>query len=335
MKPRGKHSEETKRKIGNASRGRKHSDETKQKISKNRKGKTAGANHPLFGTTRPDSTRQKMRENHKGMTGRKHSPETRKKMSETAQGRTVSTETREKLRVFNTGKTHSSETKRKLSKMSKGRPNPNKGVPLSLDHRENISKSLTGEKNPNYCYYAHNNIPKYDLYVSQLEPYEACRKNSEDENILEVTCAYCGKWFIPTRSTVRNRVQGIAGHDTHRFYCSKECKVECPLYGRKSTYKGTKSRGSREVQPELRQLVFARDKHECQKCGSVKSLHCHHVDPVKTNPIESADIDVCITLCKSCHKWIHTQIKGCKYHELAACTAVWEMQTVFLKEVEL
>jgi hypothetical protein len=36
------------------------------------------------------------------------------------------------------------------------------------------------------------------------------------------------------------------------------------------------------------------------------------------NPIESADIDNCITLCKYCHEEVH-QIPGCEYHNLR-CT---------------
>jgi hypothetical protein len=53
-------------------------------------------------------------------------------------------------------------------------------------------------------------------------------------------------------------------------------------------------------------------------CGNKGTLHCHHIDPVINNPIESADVDVCITLCKSCHKEVHNK-PGCKYHELRKC----------------
>jgi hypothetical protein len=44
-------------------------------------------------------------------------------------------------------------------------------------------------------------------------------------------------------------------------------------------------------------------------------LHCHHIEGVEKNPIESADLDNTITLCKKCHKWAHTQ-EGCRYFEL-------------------
>jgi len=73
---------------------------------------------------------------------------------------------------------------------------------------------------------------------------------------------------------------------------------------------------SREVQPALRKLVLERDDWTCQKCDSQENgLHCHHIDPVINNPIESSDIDNCITLCKSCHKEIH-KLPNCQYTNL-------------------
>ena len=36
---------------------------------------------------------------------------------------------------------------------------------------------------------------------------------------------------------------------------------------------------------------------------------------VEQNPIESADEDLCITLCVECHKEVHRQ-KECNYHNM-------------------
>ncbi|MFW6002463.1 MAG: HNH endonuclease [archaeon] len=66
-------------------------------------------------------------------------------------------------------------------------------------------------------------------------------------------------------------------------------------------------------------MVFERDNYTCQKCLMTKndiSIHCHHIWPLNENPVESADIDTCITLCKDCHKRIHMKVAGCKYNEL-------------------
>jgi hypothetical protein len=173
--------------------------------------------------------------------------------------------------------------------------------------------------------YRTNNIPMYDTYASRLEPYgESCRRNPDDPNILEVKCTYCGKWFTPTRDKVRSRIKGINKDDIDKFYCSDYCKQECPLYGKKasSLIKYNKIVNNdiidnhRDVQSELRELTFIRDRYTCQKCGQVGGkLNCHHIDPVINNPIESADIDNCITLCVRCHKSAHKQ-KGCGYYEL-------------------
>ena len=69
---------------------------------------------------------------------------------------------------------------------------------------------------------------------------------------------------------------------------------------------GFKTDTSREVQPHLRKLVLERDDWTCQKCGNGdKELHCHHMTGIEINPIESADMDNCITFCVDCHHEVH------------------------------
>ena len=92
----------------------------------------------------------------------------------------------------------------------------------------------------------------------------------------------------------------------------KEHKVFLPFVQR------FKLATSREVQPELRKLVLKRDDYKCQKCLKgldEVQLHCHHIDPIINNPVESADIDNCVTLCKACHKEVH-KLPNCSYIEL-------------------
>jgi 5-methylcytosine-specific restriction enzyme A len=200
------------------------------------------------------------------------------------------------------GKQHSEKTKNKISKSKLG------------------CSGLSGNANPMWKggYYS-KKIPTYDGYVSRLEPYEQCKRNNDDPNVLEVKCTYCGKWYTPTIHSIVHRIyQGINYNDILRLYCSKSCKQECPLYRQQKQYKGNQGYYSREVQPQLRQMVFERDNCTCQKCGNIESLHCHHIDPVVNNPIESADINNCITLCKDCHKEVHQQ-SGCGYVELRKC----------------
>ena len=71
----------------------------------------------------------------------------------------------------------------------------------------------------------------------------------------------------------------------------------------------------REIQPELRQMVLKRDEYQCVKCGSDENLECHHIIPVSIEPLLSADMDNCITLCSECHKEVHKK-DGCRYCQL-------------------
>ena len=60
----------------------------------------------------------------------------------------------------------------------------------------------------------------------------------------------------------------------------------------------------------------------CKTCKIEKPLtefykiHCHHIIPYAKDPIQDCDLDNTITVCKECHKWIHTNIDGCKYWDI-------------------
>ena len=92
-----KHSEETRRKIGEGNRGKVVPKEVGRKISEAKKG-----------IPRSEETCQKIRE---ANLGRKHSEETRKKMSESRKGKSS----------WNKGIPHSEEYRKKMSDIMKGR----------------------------------------------------------------------------------------------------------------------------------------------------------------------------------------------------------------------
>lgn len=71
-------SEEHKRKIGAANKGRKASDELRNRLSEVHKGLQAGEKHPLYGKHHSESTRKLIRQ---ALKGRTLSEETRKKIS--------------------------------------------------------------------------------------------------------------------------------------------------------------------------------------------------------------------------------------------------------------
>jgi len=160
---------------------------------------------------------------------------------------------------------------------------------------------------------------KYSTYVCKIEYAETIKKDSD--GFLWVLCAYCGQWMRPTNKECCSRVDALMGivQGESRFYCTEYCKKACPTFNQTLFYKGQKvNRSSREVQPELRQLAMKRDSYRCQKCGvpgEHAQLHCHHIKPVSMEPIESADLDNVITLCKNCHILVHKN-PGCNYYDL-------------------
>lgn len=189
---------------------------------------------------------------------------------------------------------------------------------MSTENRKEyfIKKELNFRKKIRAMY--KEELPKFFLYAHKLT-IDDCPARLP-ENILWVKCAYCGSHFIPTIDQVRNRINVLNGTSLgeSRFYCSQGCRNACPIFNRKLYPAGFKKATSREVQAELRQMRLGIDNYQCQRCGKTikqAELHCHHITGIEINPIESADIDNTITLCISCHKWVHT-LKGCSYFDM-------------------
>lgn len=107
-------SEETKRKISEANKGKIISTETRKKIGEANKGRETY----WRGKTLPEEMKEKIR---KTLTGRKRP-----------------LELKEKLRQANLGKKLSEETKRKMSEAHKGKL---VGIKLSKEHKEKLSQS--------------------------------------------------------------------------------------------------------------------------------------------------------------------------------------------------
>jgi len=162
-------------------------------------------------------------------------------------------------------------------------------------------------------------IPLYDTYAHQIDWCEEVRRDPDNTDHLQVRCTEsgCRKWFTPTIKQVCHRIDFLNGRSTSegRFYCSDECKQICSIYRRVKYPKGFKHNYSREVQSELRELVLKRDNYECQRCGSRENLQAHHYESIYSNPVMSADLDNCVTLCKNCHKLAHKD-DGCRLVDL-------------------
>jgi len=201
----------------------------------------------------------------------------------------------------------------------------------SDEYRRLLSEKRKGSNNGSYNGgYFKNGKAYYDTYAPQISWCEEVRRDPSDPNILNVRCKYCGKWYAPSPECVNNRIGSLNGYQTadNHFYCSYGCKKACPIFGKsaETLMKEDAIRAgrmewlelNREVQPELRRVVMERDGYQCTKCGSTEELHCHHILPVATDPLVSADIDNCIILCKSCHMEVHRK-DGCRYGDLRMC----------------
>lgn len=157
----------------------------------------------------------------------------------------------------------------------------------------------------------------YDAYFDKISFAEKIRRAKDDERILEAACAYCGRWFKPTGDQLEKRVKALKGFSggVSKLYCSYGCKKVCPIYKQVKYPKGFRRNTSREVVPELRQIVFKRDNWSCQICELSENLHCHHISGYTQNKILANDPDNCITLCKTCHNEVH-KLPGCGYQDL-------------------
>lgn len=283
-----------------------------------------GDKNPMYGKEFSEEHKRKISESSKG---RIKSEETRKKLSNAHKGKIFTEEHKRNISKAKKGKKFSEKIKKEMSKRFKGKNNPmwgKKRPDVTGDknpmRRPEVIKKMSGKNNP--LWKGGGEYAPFDTYAHQIDYAEEVRNNNKK---LEVKCTYCGKWFIPKVDNVISRIKALNGkmNGEARLYCSDSCKTECPIY-RKIKYSAEENNTkqySREVQPELRQLVFERDRYGCQKCSSTKSLHCHHKEGIRWNPLESADIDICITLCKNCHIEVHKK-DGCGYYEMQCREAV-------------
>lgn len=228
-------------------------------------------------------------------------------------------------------KIYSKKNKIKVSHYNKKYYDDNKSLILEKtriykkNNREKLRESQAKYNDDNReCIYTKNRArsrvsAKYESYKDKLTVDEAPRL-AEDGVSLEVKCRYCGKYFIPTNRQISRRVNVLNDkmYGTCSLYCSSSCKSLCPIYGRHKYPKGFKHTTAREVNPIIRQMCFEEDNWECQICGKSgknTSLHCHHILGYAKHPQLGNDIDNVITLCKECHKKVHSNI-GCRYVDL-------------------
>lgn len=153
---------------------------------------------------------------------------------------------------------------------------------------------------------------------------ESVRRKAVKSKV-EFECKYCGKKEMLPQSIV-NRRGG-------KKYCSLECRRKS-MWGKNSSNYGNTQGISKEKNPnwkggiskhrkgrmmiaeqaKWRRLVYRRDNHICRRCGYDKGkiLNAHHIATWANYPGKRFDISNGLTLCKTCHDWVHSDenIKG-------------------------
>ena len=113
-----------------------------------------------------------------------------------------------------------------------------------------------------------------------------------------------GGWFTPTLIQIQERIRQIEhvdGNDGCYFYCSDECKNQCPLFNTHSDpYKNKEVYYTSVEYQTFRKFVLERDNYICQFCGG-KATDVHHERPQKLEPFFSLDPDFAWSCCKECH----------------------------------
>jgi len=193
------------------------------------------------------------------------------------------------------GKTHSLETRKKLSKITSNK----------TGHRSSAWKGGVTKKN----------IPLYDTFAKQIDWLDDVRLIEKyGLRLMEVVCTKCGKWFIPTATSVHDRLKYVKAQVSHenRFYCSSSCKKSCSIHNQKLWPKDKKPRKNQEFKEfsaadlkVWRIEVLKRANYKCEYCGKHAGT-AHHIKPKKLEPFFALDPENGIACCKKCHnKYSH------------------------------
>jgi len=307
---------------------KKHSVKTRNKMSKKipwNKGTTGLQKAWNKGINLSKDHCKKLKESHLGQIpwnkGRKHSDETKEKISESLKGKST----------WNKGRKHSDETKEKMSLAHKGKDPWNKGLTniysestikkmrdstLGFKHtnetKEKMRISHKKPKNLLSVKYIHDNYPLFskveDISTNKNGYIQVHCKNHNCPNSKEQ-----GGWFTPKHWQFYDRMQALEhlkGNGSHYFYCSEECKEECPLYGKtvnqlikedqiRAGYIEDPWYSSSEYQI-WRKYIFELDDGLCVYCGQ-PATSAHHILPQKTHPNLSLDTENGISVCEKCH----------------------------------
>jgi YHS domain-containing protein len=112
-----------------------------------------------------------------------------------------------------------------------------------------------------------------------------------------INCINCGK----EKYKYPRDLKRVSGKE---YFCSMACKTE--FMKRNASPK----RNNKEEEKKWKRLVFKRDNYTCSLCFTRggKSLNAHHLEKWSEYPEKRFDLRNGITLCKSCHLFIHSKL---------------------------
>jgi len=264
------------------------------KISNQNKGNTPW-NKNLSGCF-TDETIEKMRESH---LGKKDSKETKEKKRDSATKRKHTMEAKNKIRQARKGFGLKKKTKDKISKKIKKLWDNNDSVFNSDEWKQKnkqINKRTIKKIQNRYSLFSKVEEMRYKPGEKKIQVH--C-KNHKCPNSKEKS-----GWFTPKGRQIEQRIYAIESlsKDNSYFYCSDECKLECPLYYSHGTdpFKNENFVYTPREYQQFRDVVLKRDEYKCQYCGE-KAEHVHHERPQKLEPFFTLDPDLAWSVCKKCH----------------------------------
>lgn len=143
-------------------------------------------------------------------------------------------------------------------------------------------------------------------------------KPIEKDNDLYVKCKFCKEYFIPTGSQLSERVRCLekeGNYGEQHFYCSKECKQNCPTYRSKPILNIKRNYPLESQLMVFRKTVLERDNYKCRYCGET-AARVHHIYPIKRCPEFSLDPENGLSICVDCHK-TYPHRDDCSYYKIA------------------
>ncbi len=215
-----------------------------------------------------------------------------------------------KIKVF------SKESKKKMSNSHKGSLNwlgkkHKKETKTKISNSKKLTIIQIKERYPTFF-----KIEEIRYNPNNLNEIQAHCKNHNCKNSKEQ-----GGWFTLIKTQLYERIRQLEkdyGNGGSYFYCSEECKNECPLFNIHSDpNKEIQDLYTSEEYQTFRQQVLKREDYLCEYCEN-KATHVHHSRPQKLEPGFILDPDFGVACCESCHyKYGHKTGTECSTGQLA------------------